>query len=217
MPARRALGRPKDPELELRRRAEILECATKLFASFGFANVQVQTIATQLGVGNGTIYRYFRTKEELFLSAVAKGLDELTRQLDEVIASPSDQPVLKIQRAVRTYLEFFHNRPEMAELFIQERAAFPQQHRSLYFANDDDARKCQHREFFKTLRKQGVIRKIPEERFFAVIGDLLYGTILTNLLSGRPADPKRQTEDVLDVIFNGILTVPPVSNRRTKK
>ena len=47
---------------------------------------------------------------------------------------------------------------------------------------------------------------MPAERFFAVIGDLLYGTILTNLLTGRPADPTAQTNDVLDVVFHGVLT-----------
>jgi hypothetical protein len=38
------------------------------------------------------------------------------------------------------------------------------------------------------------------------MGDLLYGTILTNLLTNRPADPETQAEDVLDVILNGLLT-----------
>jgi hypothetical protein len=47
---------------------------------------------------------------------------------------------------------------------------------------------------------------MPPERFFGVVGDLLYGTILTNLLTGRPADPNVQARDVLDVIFHGILT-----------
>ena len=51
----------------------------------------------------------------------------------------------------------------------------------------------------------GRIRPMPFERFFAVVGDLLYGTILTNLMSGRPADPESQARDVADVILNGIL------------
>ena len=47
-------GRPKDPELEARRRAQILEVAARVFAAHGFANTQVQTIANHVGVGNGT-------------------------------------------------------------------------------------------------------------------------------------------------------------------
>ena len=46
---------------------------------------------------------------------------------------------------------------------------------------------------------------MPRARFFAVIGDLLYGTILTNLLTSRPNDPDAQAADVLDVILNGLL------------
>jgi hypothetical protein len=51
----------------------------------------------------------------------------------------------------------------------------------------------------------GRIRPVPMDRLFAVVGDLLYGTIIANLLSGRPADPEAQARDVLDVILNGML------------
>ena len=64
---------------------------------------------------------------------------------------------------------------------------------------------CKHQAFFTRLVESGVIRPIPRERFFAVIGDLLYGTILTNLLTNRPNDPDTQAADVLDVILNGLL------------
>jgi hypothetical protein len=94
----------------------------------------------------------------------------------------------------------------MAELFKQERAAFPHHHRPLYFAmKEEDERSCRRVEFWERLVASGRVREMPAERFFAVMGDLLYGTILTNLLSGRAADPAGQTEDVLDVVMNGLL------------
>src|SRR5687767_3711278 len=197
-------GRPKDPNLEARRKAQILDTAARVFATYGFANTQVQTIANHIGVGNGTVYRYFPTKEQLFLAAVERGLKELEAEMDAVMAQPHDGADL-IRAAVRTYLGFFHRRPEMAELFIQERAAFPHHHRPLYFVTKDDEIECKHQAFFNRLVESGVIRPIPRERFFGVIGDLLYGTILTNLLSNRPADPDAQAADVLDVILNGLL------------
>ena len=197
-------GRPKDPELEARRKAQILDTAARVFATYGFANTQVQTIANHIGVGNGTVYRYFPTKEQLFLSAVERGLKELEAEMDAVLSQPLDGPEL-MRLAIRTYLGFFHRRPEMAELFIQERAAFPHHHRPLYFVTKDDEMECKHQAFFTRLVESGVIRPIPRERFFSVIGDLLYGTILTNLLANRPADPDAQADDVLDVILNGLL------------
>lgn len=201
-------GRRKDPELESRRRAQILDVAARVFATYGFANTQVQTIANHLGVGNGTIYRYFPTKDQLFLAAVERGLKELETGMDRILESPRD-PLELLGEAIRGYLDFFRRRPEMAELFIQERAAFPQHHRPLYFAQHGADPADKHSSFFRRLMQTGRVRPIPLERLFAVVGDLLYGTIIANLLSGRPADPGDQARDVLDVILNGILTSGP--------
>jgi AcrR family transcriptional regulator len=197
-------GRPRDPELEARRKAQILDTAAKVFAGFGFAATDVQVIADRIGVGKGTVYRYFATKEALFLAAVERGLAELTTEMDAILDNPA--AVEQVRRAIRAYLGFFHRRPEMAELFIQERAAFPHHHRPLYFSTqENDEHACKHAAFWERLVETGKVRPMPVERFFAVVGDLLYGTILTNLLSGRPADPASQTEDILDVIMNGML------------
>lgn len=207
MTEHRKPGRPRDPDLEARRKAQILDTAAKVFAGFGFAGTDVQVIADRLGVGKGTVYRYFPTKEALFLAAVERGLQELTAEMDAVLDDPADDPVEQTRRAVRAYLGFFARRPEMAELFIQERAAFPHHHRPLYFSMKDDSdHEDKHAAFWQRLADSGRVRPMPAERFFAVVGDLLYGTILTNLLSARPADPAAQTEDVLDVIMNGMLT-----------
>jgi AcrR family transcriptional regulator len=198
-------GRPKDPHLGTRRKAQILDTAARVFATYGFANTQVQTIANHVGVGNGTVYRYFPTKEQLFLSAVERGLKELEAEMDAILAQPLDGIEL-MRQAIRTYLAFFHRRPEMVELFIQERAAFPHHHRPLYFVPRTEEMECKHAAFFQRLVDSGVIRPVPQERFFGVVGDLLYGTILTNLLTSRPADPEAQAADVLDVILNGLLS-----------
>jgi AcrR family transcriptional regulator len=209
-------GRPRSPELEARRRSQILDTAAKVFAGFGFAATDVQVIADRIGVGKGTVYRYFPTKEALFLAAVERGLAELTAEMDAVLDQPADDPVRQIRPAIRAYLAFFHRRPGMAELFIQERAAFPHHHRPLYFSTqDNNEHECKHAAFWQRLVETGKVRPMPAERFFAVVGDLLYGTILTNLLSGRPADPDAQTEDILDVILNGMLADGRGGNRET--
>src|SRR5262245_46959812 len=160
-------GRPRDPELEARRRAQILDTAAKVFAGFGFAATDVQVIADRLGVGKGTVYRYFPTKEQLFLAAVERGLQELTAEMDRTVDDPVEDPLEQTRRAVRAYLEFFRRRPEMAELFIQERAAFPHHHRPLYFSMKDDTdHECKHAEFWARLVASGKVRPMPVERFF---------------------------------------------------
>src|SRR3954470_17152778 len=131
--ARRGPGRPVDEARRERRRRGILGAAGVVFARHGYPNTDVQLVADRLGVGKGTVYRYFPTKEALFLAAVQRGLQELTAEMDAILLDPADDPVEQTRRAVRASLEFFARRPEMAELFIQERAAFRHHHRPLYF------------------------------------------------------------------------------------
>ena len=89
----RKVGRPKDPDLEARRHTEILDAATKVFAADGYADADVQVVADALGVGKGTIYRYFPTKQELFLSAVDRGLDSLSAEMEAVIENRALDPI----------------------------------------------------------------------------------------------------------------------------
>jgi AcrR family transcriptional regulator len=208
-------GRPKNPALEARRSAEILEAAAKVFAERGFANTQVQEIADRLGIGNGTVYRYFPTKDKLFIATVEKGLHELSEAMDRVLATPFD-PIRQLELAILEYLRFFHRRPEMAELFIQERAAFPQNPRALYFTFEHEEERCKHAAYFDRLIATGKVRAIPMERLFAVLGDLLYGAVLTNLLADRRVEPDALAADILDVILHGLLAPEPVEHPAKK-
>lgn len=205
--APRKPGRPKDPELETRRRREILDVAARIFAQQGFTLTQVQTIAQELGIGNGTIYRYFATKEQLFLAAVDRGLQELDQAIEDVLQARQTDGIAALTQAIHAYLDFFYRRPEMAELFIQERAAFPHHHRPLYFTLKDDCdNQALRLSLLNQLIDQGLVRPIPAEQFFSFIGDLLYGIVLTNLLANRPLPPAVQVQQVIDMLFLGILT-----------
>ena len=59
------LDRSETPRSEARRRA-ILDVARELFLANGYAAVSMSEIATRLGGSKGTLYNYFRSKEELF-------------------------------------------------------------------------------------------------------------------------------------------------------
>ena len=203
-------GRPRNPALEVRRSAEILETAAAVFAEHGFANTQVQAIADRLGVGNGTVYRYFPTKERLFVATVEKGLHELAGAMDRVMETPFD-PIRQLEMAVLEYLRFFHRRPEMVELFIQERAAFPQNPRALYFTFKHEEERRKHAAYYERLLATGKVRAVPMERLFAVLGDLLYGAVLTNLMAARRVEPDALAADILDVILHGLLAPEPAA------
>ena len=79
-------SRPKGEDLRALRQEEILDAAARLFAEHGYADTDTQLLADDLGVGKGTLYRYFVNKEALFLAAVDRAMIMLRAQVDTGIA-----------------------------------------------------------------------------------------------------------------------------------
>lgn len=200
---KKKLGRPKDEARAASRREEILDAAAKIFAERGYPNTDVQVVADLLGVGKGTIYRNFPSKRELFLEAADRGMRRLLAQIDSSIASVSD-PLERIARAICAYLAFFDINPEFIELLIQERAEFKDRKTPTYFEYRG-ANVGRWQEFFRSLIAENRVRDIPVERITDVISNLLYGTIFTNFFAGRKKPFEIQAEEILDIVFHGIL------------
>lgn len=199
----RPVGRPPDVELQERRRAEILDAATAVFSENGFAEADVQEIANKTGVGKGTVYRYFPSKEELFLAAVDHGMRNLKLAVDAAAAS-AKQPLDRIAEGVLAYLTFFDDRPEIVELLVQERAIFRDRKRPTYFVHRE-ANMGPWQDLFGELIRTGTFRDMPVDRIADVISDLLYGMMFTNYFAGRKTSPANQCKDALDILFHGLL------------
>jgi AcrR family transcriptional regulator len=207
---KRPRGRPRDEDLAQRRREEILEVATRLFAARGFPAMDVQDVADALGVGKGTVYRYFPTKRELFLAAADRAMRLLKEHIDAA-AEGADDALAQIEAPVEAYLGFFAARPEFAELFIQERAEFKDRKKPTYFVHRE-ANIGRWEQRLQALIDAGVVRDLPVQQITDVLGDLLYGAMFTNLFAGRRRDPAAQARELLDVVLHGVLT--PAGQRR---
>jgi AcrR family transcriptional regulator len=177
--------------------------ATEEFARRGFPGTDLQVVAGRLDVGKGTVYRYFRTKEALFLAAVDRGMRLLSERTNAAAGQTRD-PFEKIIRATHVYLQFFDEHPEFVELFVQERAQFRDRRRPTYFAHRD-ANIGPWRTLLRTLIAGGHLRRIPVRWITDVFNAALYGAIFTNYFEGRRRHPDRQAEEILVVIFRGIL------------
>ena len=187
---------------------EILDKATEVFAEHGYRNTDVQYIADPLVIGKATIYRYFPTKEQLFLAAVERGVSLLNETIGRAVDRVND-PIAKMTAAIRAYLEFFENHPDLVELFIQEQAEFRDRPKAIYFehgsVSKDDC-KNEWRNSLVGAMSKGRLRKIPPERIMAVTSDLLYGTMFTNHFAGRDKPFEEQAKDIQDILFRGIFS-----------
>lgn len=201
---RRGPGRPRDEQLSCRRRSEILAAAILHFARRGFAETDVQLIADELGVGKGTVYRYFPSKERLFLAAVDQGMQSLREAVDAA-AARAKAPLPRVEAGIRAYLEYFDRNPAVVELIIQERAHFRDRKRSTYFVHRD-ANLGPWRDLLASLIASGVMRKVPVDRALSIVSDFLYGTMFTNHFTGRKTSLTAQAGEVIDLLFHGLLT-----------
>jgi AcrR family transcriptional regulator len=196
-------GRPRDLELTSRRRAEILDAAALIFAREGYRAADVQRIADEVKLSKGAIYRYFPSKRELFLACVERAMTQLNERLNAAAAAVAD-PLERIRRAVFEYLEFFARRPEVVELIVQERAELKRPPETTYFSHRR-ANLLTWQKIWSELMGQGRAREMPVERITDVIGNALYGAILTNYFTRRQVKSRRQAADILDIVLNGVL------------
>lgn len=197
-------GRPRDAQLAERRREQILCAAGRVFAVRGYRQTEVQEIADACEISKGLIYRYFSSKEALFLASVDRGMQLLQEQIDEAVAELED-PFECIKVAIRTHLTFFDTHPAMIELFVQERAEFRDRRKPTYFEHRD-ANIGRWRDMLVGLIAAGRLRPVPVERIMDVISDLVYGAMFTNYFRGRTKPVEEQAKDILDVVMHGILS-----------
>jgi AcrR family transcriptional regulator len=113
--------RPAAHAEEMRER--ILEGGRRAFIAGGFRGTSVPSIAAEAGVSVGLIYRYFPSKEELFLELCISGTPEELTHLAERIA-PIEDPVERLTVAIDSYFDaLFH--AIGAPLVLQALAAAP--------------------------------------------------------------------------------------------
>jgi len=193
-------------EANLARREEILVTATALFAEQGFSDAVTQALAERLGVGKGTIYRHFPSKRALFLAATDRVMRKLQECVSANVAGIQDG-LVRIERGIATFLQFFADHPSFVELLIQERAYFKDRKRPTYFEHRE-VNIHRWKQLYRDLMTAGRLREMPVERITTVLSNVLYGIMVTNFFNGQPAPADVQAREILDVVFLGVLSEP---------
>ncbi len=97
------------------KRQRILKAAIKVFAKNGFYATRVSEIAKAAGVADGTIYLYFKNKDDVLITIFEDGIQQLLVILREVAAS--DEPFDKrITRIIELQLGLLEEQRDLAEV-----------------------------------------------------------------------------------------------------
>lgn len=88
------------------KKQEILKAAMKMFAQNGVVNTKMTDIAAAAGIGKGTIYEYFRSKEDIFADAYGHIFLETEKRIGNVLESRIS-PEEKLRKLMNVTIEEF--------------------------------------------------------------------------------------------------------------
>ncbi|WP_156135352.1 TetR/AcrR family transcriptional regulator [Novosphingobium malaysiense] len=126
-----------------RKRAEIVNIATRSFFERGYAATTMSAIAEELGGSKATLWAHFGSKEELFEAVIDQQVESFSRDIDEVLTSQTySKPALR--RFCLRFLECMmrDNAVRLFSLILSEGERFPEIREMFYSRGPAKVRKC---------------------------------------------------------------------------
>jgi TetR/AcrR family fatty acid metabolism transcriptional regulator len=181
----------------------ILDAAVEVIAENGYFQSPVSKIAARAGVADGTIYLYFKSKDEVLRAAIDRMMQRFYDGVEQEFQRVTD-PRGQLEAIGRLHLEAVTVNRSMAIVMqteVRQSAKFIAE-----FSHKHLVRYIQMvREIVRRGQEAGVFRKelsagVVAQCWFGAIGELLTTAIFT----GREYDAKATVKQVLDVMLNGI-------------
>src|SRR5436190_21017206 len=93
----------------------IIDAAIRVFARNGYYNSRVSDIAREAGIASGTIYLYFKTKDDILVTLFREKMAEWVALVRKEIATEHD-PLAKIRKIVALHFRVIQESPDLAEV-----------------------------------------------------------------------------------------------------
>lgn len=111
-------GRRETKKVSTRRR--LILAGRRLFSDVGLYEARIEDLTEIAGVAKGTMYLYFRNKDDLVRAVITVGYQELNASVRDCASGEESFPAL-LRRIVRAYARFFAENPDMMRIFHQAR------------------------------------------------------------------------------------------------
>lgn len=192
-----------------KRQEMILDAALEMFSRQGYEKCDVEEIASYAGIGKGTIYRHFPSKENLFVSVIDRGyakLDEQMKKMDEFVSQSEDlgdSLEELITNELTLYVDFFIDNPEYYRILMIER---PEVRMTL----DEETLKGHLTHIAKMVDriKEGIRTGFLADlnaSFMAYSYLALAGVIVERKLYSKRNTVNKDIKNAVDLLLNGVL------------
>ncbi len=158
------------------KKADIFNSGRELFYSKGFKDTNVSDIAKLAGIGVGTFYNYYSSKEKLFIEIYMKENEDLKKQLFESI-NPNDDPVTLVTKLVTQNIIALNSNMILKEWYNKD--LFSKLEQSFYeqggMESMDKLMQSGRAELIKMWKAEGKIRPdLDDEMIIAIFNSILY-------------------------------------------
>ena len=191
---------------QVARRNEILDTALRLFSQKGYHQTSMSEIARESEFSIGSLYNFFRSKEDLFFQLFKRNVDELEELVERAISQGKDAKE-KLEKLTGVLFEYFEKKWQAFHILALNRQSFE------WNLKDELAEviRAKHLEFISTLSrimaegvKQGIFKRFrPEEMALAFMG-LINGSLFFWIESGRGYSLLNRKEQILEIFFQGV-------------
>jgi len=194
----------KEREFQARRQ-EILEAATRLFAKQGYHGTSMSEIAREAEFSTGSLYNFFRNKEELYFKLLEEKISLLEAQVYAVIDGPGGV-LEKLGTFVDVFIHFFEAERDFFRIFAEQRGQFELSAKG-QFADVIHDRYEHYLGAMVNLMRQGINEGLFKPLNPAELALIFMGIINTMLIiyvnSGESYNLKEKRAVILDVFLNG--------------
>lgn len=116
MEERKVFHKPTFDNISSEKKDKILAVALNEFATKGYESANINTIAKRSGVSVGSLYKYFDSKSDLFLTTVHHGISALEAVLSE-ISSSDDDVMVKLEKLIRTAVDYSRKQSDLIKFY----------------------------------------------------------------------------------------------------
>lgn len=184
------------------RKEDIIKIAAKLFSEKSFHDVKMDEIAEELGIAKGTIYLYFKSKEQLYLKILEDSHESIESILEREIANDDPSPI-KLKKVLSIIFSFYRRNLDVLKILSRDETHLIKEH----FQFTELWRKRRLKLYEKILEK-GI-----KEGSFSIQNTTLTALIIFGLVRSvvffytTEKDSSIIAEEVYNVISKGILSI----------
>jgi len=185
----------------------IQEAALRVISRRGLAAATMQEIAAEAGVAKGTIYLYFKNRDELVQRTADVAVSQLMEMLEAKLASRGPLPE-QLRALIEAKLSFFDTNREFFRLYlalsqgeVESPARTRRRHQKQYQAYLDRLTA-----FFADAAKEGSLRPVDPLRLALFVAEGINAIILRRLSEEPPPPVDSEVEWMVATLLDGIST-----------